>query len=248
MEVKAPKMPSATRTETNCNARSVDERADSESVLAHRHRQQQVGFHEPKLAESTVYANNETPDDSIHSQLSSAAATALTAATAATATMPSSSSSSTTLLLQPPTSLGRILNTTQQENTHSATTLNTSHLSDTYFMLQAPKMPRVKEWTVFERLFIRAAVASARSGNSDYGSRSGSEGRSTGENRSHSSDELSTHMAQTDLKYTGVPKGRNGKDLSPVFGGKMYRKTGDAEADKATTDMPREMENLCKEF
>ena len=137
MEVKAPKMPSATRTETNCNARSVDERADSESVLAHRHRQQQVGFHEPKLAESTVYANNETPDDSIHSQLSSAAATALTAATAATATMPSSSSSSSTLLLQPPTSLGRILNTTQQENTQHS---QHSHLSDTYFMLQAPKM------------------------------------------------------------------------------------------------------------
>ena len=130
--------PLSSRTETNCNARSVDESADSESVLAHRHRQQQVGFHEPKLAESTVYANNETPDDSIHSQLSSAAATALTAATAATATMPSSSSSSTTLLLQPPTSLGRILNTTQQENTQHS---QHSHLSDTYFMLQAPKMP-----------------------------------------------------------------------------------------------------------
>ena len=51
-------------------------------------------------------------------------------------------------------------------------------------------------------------------------------------------------MAQTDLKYTGVPKGRNGKDLSPVFGGKMHRKTGDAEADKATADMTKEMENL----
>ena len=110
------------------------------------------------------------------------------------------------------------------------------------------KMPRVKDWTVFERLFIRAAVASARSGNSDYGSRSGSEGRSPGKNSSHSSDDLSAHMAHTDLKYTGVPKGRNGKDLYPVFGGKMYRKTGDAEADKATTDMAREMGNLCKEL
>ena len=136
MEVKAPKLPSTTRTETNCNARSVDERADSESVLAHRHRQQQVGFHEPKLAESTVYANNETPDDSIHSQLSSAAPT-----TAATTTTPSSS---TTLLLEPTTSLGRVSNTNtnqpQQENTHSAHHSQHSHLSDTYFMLQAPKM------------------------------------------------------------------------------------------------------------
>ena len=55
-------------------------------------------------------------------------------------------------------------------------------------------------------------------------------------------------MAQTDLKYTGVPKGRNGKDLSPVFGGKMYRKTGDAEADKATADMAREMEICVKNW
>ena len=109
-------------------------------------------------------------------------------------------------------------------------------------------MPRVKEWTVFERIFVRAAVASARSGNSDYGSRSGSEGRSTGKNKSHSSDELSARMAQTDLKYTGVPKGRSGKDLSPVFEGKMDRKTGDAEANKATADMAREIENLRKEL
>ena len=110
------------------------------------------------------------------------------------------------------------------------------------------KMPRVKDWTVFEKLFIQAAVASARSGNSNYGSRSGSEGRSPGKNSSHTSDEMSAHMAHTDLKYTGVPKGRNGKDLSPVFGGKMHRKTGDAEADKATADMAREMENLRKEL
>ena len=55
-------------------------------------------------------------------------------------------------------------------------------------------------------------------------------------------------MAYADVPYPGVPKGRNGKELSPVFGGKMYMKTGDAEADKAATDMAREMEDLRKEL
>ena len=59
---------------------------------------------------------------------------------------------------------------------------------------------------------------------------------------------MSAHVAHADVPYTGVPKGRNGKGLSPVFGGKMYRKTGDAEADKATADMAREMEDLRKKL
>ena len=51
--------------------------------------------------------------------------------------------------------------------------------------------------------------------------------------------------AYADVPYTGVPRGRNGKDLSPIFGGNIYKKTGDldAEADKAAADMAREMED-----
>ena len=67
------------------------------------------------------------------------------------------------------------------------------------------KMPRVRDWTVFERIFIEAAVASARSGNRDYGSRSSSQKNSYDKNGSHSGDELSAHMAYVDVPYTGVP-------------------------------------------
>ena len=73
--MKAPKMPSVeyeaeTKTKSNCNAGSVEGRADFESVLTHRYRQQQVEFFESKLADSTVYANNVPSDDPIHSQVS----------------------------------------------------------------------------------------------------------------------------------------------------------------------------------
>ena len=139
--MKAPKMPSVeyeaeTKTKTNCNAGSVEGRADFESVLTHRYRRQQVEFFETKLADSTVCANNVTPDDPIHSQLS--ISTALT-----TTSVSSTTTTSSTLLLEPTTNLGRVqqqqqLQQQQQENTRH--TRNTHLGSDTYFMLQAPKM------------------------------------------------------------------------------------------------------------
>ena len=52
----------------------------------------------------------------------------------------------------------------------------------------------------------------------------------------------------TSVVVTCLPSPPSGKDLSSVFGGKMYRQTGDAEADKATVDMAKEMGNLRKEL
>ena len=138
--MKAPKMPSRTMT-TNCYAGSVDGRV--KLTLAHRYRQQQVEF-EPKLAVSFVCTNS-TPDDPIHSQLSTT--------TTASNTTSTSTPSLDHLLLQTTTNLGRISHQLQhQTHSHLNSHLNSqSHTS----LLKASKMV---PWWVHTRKWKRKDI------------------------------------------------------------------------------------------
>ena len=90
----------------------------------------------------------------------------------------------------------------------------------------------------FERIFIQAAVAAARSGTSDYNSSDGGSNRSP----SDSNEQLSTH---TVTPFTGVTRSRHtGRELRPVIGGKSYRSRGDESEDKYWKDRAGKCEEV----
>ena len=105
------------------------------------------------------------------------------------------------------------------------------------------KMAKVKDWAIFEKLFIhvQVAVASAslRSGDNDCGSRS-HDGPIESRGDCDTIVWVLTWRTWICRTCTGVPKNKNGTELALIFGGKKYRSSGDAEADKAAADMVRE--------